>query len=106
MTVDKLRTSSPRLKIFDSVHAASDTHVQENLLNMAWQDGSCRAFVHALGVIAKARGGDSASNDDVQSTEELLSVLSNKKNLRLTDLLRILAVMNVQVTFKLSSLSD
>lgn len=39
MTVDKLRTSSPRLKIFDSVRAASDPHVQENLLNMAWQDG-------------------------------------------------------------------
>ncbi|WP_225199377.1 hypothetical protein [Gluconobacter oxydans] len=45
------------LDVFDSVKAAQDPLVQEELLQAAREDGNSPALAHARSVIAKARAG-------------------------------------------------
>lgn len=77
------------LDVFDSVKAAQDPRMQEELLNMAWADGNVAAFAHALSVIARAQGADDIAMES----------LSGKGDLDLASLLRILSAFGITVTF-------
>lgn len=77
------------MKTFNSVEAARDPLVQEELLNMAWEDGNIPALTHALSVIAKARGMSETAN----------KALSENGNLSLSSLMGIMKTLGIQATF-------
>ncbi|MFT8776750.1 MAG: addiction module antidote protein [Gluconacetobacter liquefaciens] len=87
------------LETFDSVKAAQDPVVQEELLNMAWEDGDITALTHALSVIAKARGmTETASKAGITRTA-LYKALSDKGNPSLSSLLGIMKALDIKATF-------
>ncbi|BCK77714.1 hypothetical protein Gbth_020_002 [Gluconobacter thailandicus F149-1 = NBRC 100600] len=56
---------------------------------MAWADGDAAAFAHALSVIARAQGADDIAKE----------ALSEKGDLDLTGLFRIMSALGIKVTF-------
>ncbi|WP_233142576.1 addiction module antidote protein [Gluconobacter sp. DsW_056] len=87
------------LQTFNSVEAAQDPLVQEELLNMAWEDGDIPAITHALSVIAKARGMSETANKAGISRPALYKALSDKGNPSLSSLMGIMRALGIQATF-------
>lgn len=90
------------LETFDSVKAAQDPFVQEELLNMAWEDGDIPALTHALSVIAKARGMAQTANKAGITRTALYKALSEKGNPSLSSLIGIMKALNIKTTFHTS----
>lgn len=84
------------LETFNSVEAARDPLVQEELLNMAWEDGNIPAITHALSVIAKARGMAAIDFYD--------EALPENGNLSLSSLMGIMKALGIQATFNTTAL--
>lgn len=87
------------LETFNSVEAARDPLVQEELLNMAWEDGNIPALTHALSVIAKARGMAETASKAGISRPALYKALSENGNLSLSSLMGIMKALGIQATF-------
>ncbi|GBQ90661.1 putative transcriptional regulator [Gluconacetobacter johannae DSM 13595] len=91
------------LEAFDSTEAAKDPVVQEELLNMAWEDGDIPALTHALAVIAKARGMAETANKAGITRPALYKALSDKGNPSLSSLLGIMKALDIKATFHTST---
>ncbi len=89
------------LETFDSVEAAKDPLVQEELLNMAWEDGNIQAMTHALAVIAKARGMAATAAKAGLARPALYKTLSDKGNPSLSSLLGIMKALGIKAHFEL-----
>lgn len=87
------------LEVFDSVEAARDSLVQEELLNMAWEDGNIPALTHALSVIAKARGMAETARIAGMTRPALYKALSDTGNPSLSSLLGIMKALDIKATF-------
>lgn len=90
------------LETFDSVQAAQDPCVQEELLNMAWEDGDIPALTHALSVIAKARGMTQTADKAGITRTALYKALSEKGNPNLSSLIGIMKALEIKTTFHTS----
>ncbi|GBR19891.1 addiction module antidote protein [Asaia spathodeae] len=88
------------LETFDSARAALDPAVQDELLNMAWEDGNISALTHALSVIAKARGMTETASKAGITRPALYKALSEKGNPSLSSLLGIMKALDIKASFQ------
>ncbi|WP_202408214.1 addiction module antidote protein [Novosphingobium silvae] len=87
------------LETFDSVEAAADPLVQEELINMAWEDGDIPALTHALSVIAKARGMTDVAGKAGITRPALYKALSPTGNPSLSSLIGIMKALDIKASF-------
>lgn len=90
------------LEEFDTVAAATDPLVQEELINMAWEDGDIPALTHALSVIAKTRGMAETAGKAGITRPALYKALGPKGNPSLSSLLGIMRALDIKATFHTS----
>lgn len=87
------------LEKFDGEKAVKNPMVQEELLNMAWEDGDIPALTRALAAIAKARGMTAVANEAGLTRPALYKALSDKGNPSLSSLLGIMKALGIRATF-------